>query len=126
MPKSPGLTAWLWLFSKAGRAKATLKPLSRPGLAWPISAGLGLAHSLRPGRKSTTLHHYQTPGRISEPFDTFRSSFERSTSLLHVHRLRYTFFEFLPPIFAHFRLFSTILTILHHFKSLSYILLTKF
>src|SRR5271168_5198644 len=60
MPKSPGLTAWLWLFSKAGRAKATLKPLSRPGLAWPISAGLGLAHGLRPGRKSTIcdgVHH---------------------------------------------------------------------
>ena len=37
--KSPGFTAWLWLFSMAGRAKATMKPLSRPGLAWPISAG---------------------------------------------------------------------------------------
>ena len=40
--------AWLWLFSKAGRAKATVKPLSGPGLAWPILAGLGSAAGLRP------------------------------------------------------------------------------
>src|SRR5271168_2871093 len=69
MPKSPSLTAWLWLFSKAGRAKATLKPLSRPGLAWPISAGLGLAHGLRPGRKSTSCEWHlgkQTPSPVAE------------------------------------------------------------
>src|ERR1700678_2332141 len=53
----------------------------------------------------TTLHHYQTPGRISGPFDTFRSSFKRSTLLLHVHRLSYKFSEFFT---TRFRPFSTI------------------
>src|ERR1700678_1771960 len=53
----------------------------------------------------TTLHHYQTPERISGPFDTFRGSFERSTLLLQVHRLSYTFSE---NFTTRFRPFSTI------------------
>ena len=47
--KSRGLTAWLWLFKNASRAKAVMKPSTRPGLAWPIWAQLGLAYGLRPG-----------------------------------------------------------------------------
>ena len=47
--KSRGLTAWLWLFKNASQAKAAMKPSTRPGLAWPIWARLGLAHGLRPG-----------------------------------------------------------------------------
>src|SRR6202522_4872065 len=62
----------------------------------------------------TTLHHYQTPGRISGPFNAFRSSFGRSTSLLHVHRLSYTFFEFFT---THFRPFSTIFNHFDHSSS---------
>ena len=48
-PKSRGLTAWLWLFKSASRAKAPMKPSIWPGLARPIWAWLGLAHGLRPG-----------------------------------------------------------------------------
>jgi hypothetical protein len=47
--KSRGLTAWLWLFKNASRAKAAMKPSKRPGLARPIWARLGLAHGLKPG-----------------------------------------------------------------------------
>ena len=37
--QKPSFTAWLWLFSMAGQAKATMKPLSWPGLAWLTASG---------------------------------------------------------------------------------------
>src|SRR5216684_7158175 len=37
-----------------GQAKALMKPEIWPGLAWPISAWLWPAHSLKPGQ----AHHY--------------------------------------------------------------------
>jgi len=48
--KSRGLTAWLWLFKPQARPKAKTKLSYWPGLAQPIWAWLGLAHSLRPGQ----------------------------------------------------------------------------
>ena len=46
-PKSRGLAAWLWLFKKASRAKAAMKPskwpgLFGPGLAWLTASGRAL------------------------------------------------------------------------------------
>jgi hypothetical protein len=55
--KSRGLTAWLWLFFNASRAKAPIKPSSRPGLARPIWARLGPAHGLRPGQAQHYFQH---------------------------------------------------------------------
>src|SRR5271168_488051 len=73
------------------------------------------------------------PFTIIKPLDTFLDHLTRSVARSNVLHHHYTFTDsvtrspsFLPPVFAHFQLFSTILTILHHFKSVSYIILTKF
>ena len=58
----------------------------------------------------TTLHHSQSPGRISERSDTFYTSIERSTTALHVPKLVYAF----PSVTAHFHPMS------NHYDTTSY------
>ena len=79
------------------------------------------------------FHQFLLPFTIITPLDAFLDHLTRSVAHSNVLHRYYTFIDsvtrfssFLPLIFAHFWLLLTILTILHHLKSLSYILLTKF